>query len=441
MSEIVNDKTVFSLLEVTTSIKKALAERYQSAFWVKAEMNKLNFYSHSGHCYPELVEKRNGIVAAQVRANLWRDDYKRINNAFLKILREPLKDGIKILFLAKISFDPLHGLALNIIDIDPGYTLGDLEKDKQETIKKLQEEGIFNYNKKTTLPLLPQRIAIISVETSKGYADFIKIIDNNVWGYKFFHLLFPSLLQGEKAVNSIINQLKRIKKLKKHFDAVAIIRGGGGDVGLSCYNDYRLAKEIVLFPIPVITGIGHATNLTVTEMVAFENAITPTKIAEYLLQKFHNFSVPLQEAEKRIIDLAFRMISHEKSRYNSEVKLFRFATKHILITNRNTIRERSRSLSFQSTSIWRDRNELLNSNLRKIRKGVDSHNMILNQKLNSIEKNINNMNPQNVLKRGYSITMLNGKPLISAAGLVEGSLLNTMFFEGNISSIVNSSDK
>ena len=185
---------------------------------------------------------------------MWKDDYIKINNTFQKVLKEPLKDGIKILFLASISFDPTYGLALRIIDIDPGYTLGDLEREKQETIKKLQDEGIFNKNKTLKLPLLPQRIAVISVETSKGYADFLKVIDTNSWGYKFFHLLFPSLLQGEKAVEGIINQLRRIRKVRSHFDVVAIIRGGGGDIGLSCYNSFILAKEIALFPIPVITG-------------------------------------------------------------------------------------------------------------------------------------------------------------------------------------------
>lgn len=159
-------------------------------------MNKLNFYKQSGHCYPELVEKKDGKIIAQIKSHLWRDDFNRVNNNFQRILKEPLKDGIKILFQAKITFDPVHGLALWIIDIDSSYTLGDLEREKQETIKQLKEEGIFNKNKTLNLPLLPQRIAIISVETSKGYADFLKVIETNSWNYKFFHILFPSLLQG-----------------------------------------------------------------------------------------------------------------------------------------------------------------------------------------------------------------------------------------------------
>jgi len=507
MPETVNDKQVFSLLEVTKSIQKTIAERYKSSFWVKAEMNKLNFYKQSGHCYPELVEKQDGKVIAQIKSNLWKDDYININNTFQRVLKEPLKDGIKILFLAKVSFDPAYGLALRIIDIDPSYTLGDLEREKQETIKKLKDEGIFGKNKTLPIPLLPQRIAIISVETSKGYADFLKVIDTNSWNYKFFHLLFPSLLQGEKAVDGIINQLRRIKKVKSHFDVVAIIRGGGGDVGLSCYNYYLLAKEIALFPMPVITGIGHATNETVTEMISFSNAITPTKLAEYLLQKFHNFSVPVQKAEEKIIDKARRLISDEKTKFQSEIKLFRSVTENILIKNRNEIKGQVQSLFQQSHFLFKNEKEYLFSIREGIRKGtntfcntakqkikqfaltmkkdVGTHlnavKLVINQnanqvvrssrvlllsrkekivqfkerfseksllllrnetiELNSIEKNVNNMNPKEVMRRGYSITLLQGKAVKNFDKVKEGDTLNTVVFEGNIVSIVKSSSK
>src|SRR5690349_316444 len=144
MTENINGKPVYTLFEVTKSIRKTIAERYRTSYWIKAEMNKLNYYPQSGHCYPELVEKESGKVIAQVKCTLWKDDYFNINNNFLKILREPLKDGIKILFLATISFDPVHGLSVRIIDIDPGYTLGDLEAEKQETIRKLHDEGVFS---------------------------------------------------------------------------------------------------------------------------------------------------------------------------------------------------------------------------------------------------------------------------------------------------------
>lgn len=484
MPEKATDKTIFSLLEVTRSIQKTLSERYQSTFWVKAEMNKLNHYSQSGHCYPELVEKRDGKVIAQVKACLWREDYLRADSKFRQILKEPLRDGIKILFLAKITFDPAHGLSLWIMDIDPSYTLGDLEREKQETITQLREEGIFAKNQGLSLPMLPQRIAIISVETSKGFADFRKVIDTNPWHYRFVSFLFPSLLQGDKAVDSIIYQLMRIKKVKDHFDVVAIIRGGGGDVGLSCYNNYRLAREIALFPIPVITGIGHATNETVSEMVSFYNAITPTKLAEFLLQKFHNFSIPIQDAEKKIRDWSGRIIDRENTVFQSEIKLFRSVTENVLLVNKSEVRDLSKSLHRHSTYALRSESQVLRAHQSTlVRTGQEffknQHNemrsfamliqrnlfsqlsqfrfnmMQLKDKLfirsrqltneskihlDNLEKNVMNMDPSNVLKRGYSITLFRGKSIRDASEVKEGDEVETKIFNGKLSSIVKSSE-
>src|SRR5687767_10336036 len=146
MPETISDKKVFSLLEVTLSIQKTISDRYKNSFWVKAEMNKLNHYAHSGHCYPELVEKKDGKVIALIKSNLWKSDFEQINQNFMKVLKEPLKDGINILFCASISFDPSHGLSLRILDIDPSFSLGELEREKQETLERLKKEGIFNLN-------------------------------------------------------------------------------------------------------------------------------------------------------------------------------------------------------------------------------------------------------------------------------------------------------
>jgi exodeoxyribonuclease VII large subunit len=414
MTENIKGKPVYTLFEVTKSIRKTIAERYRSTYWIKAEMNKLNYYPQSGHCYPELVEKESGKVIAQVKCTLWKDDYTSINNNFLNILREPLKDGIKILFLATISFDPVHGLSVRIIDIDPGYTLGDLEAEKQESISRLHDEGIYSNNKNLSLPLLPKRIAVISVESSKGYQDFLNILKPNPWGYHFSTVLFPSLLKGEKAVETIMLQLQKIKKVLHHFDAVAIIRGGGGDIGLSCYNNYLLAREIALFPIPVLTGIGHSTNETVAEMISYRNAITPTKLAEQLIQVFHNFSVPVQRAHEMIKTMTRSLISEEKAKFRSEIKLFRSVTGNILMSGNNNVDKL--------------KNEFFNSAFLHMKKeGVI---------ISNIEKNTKNMDPVNVLKRGYSITRFNGKSIKNSGEVKAGENIETILFEGNIISTV-----
>jgi exodeoxyribonuclease VII large subunit len=227
------------------------------------------------------------------------------------------------------------------------------------------------------------------------------------------------LLQGDKAIDSIRHQLNRIRRVISHFDVVAIIRGGGGDIGLSCYNNYELAREIVLFPIPVITGIGHATNETVVEMIAYSNAITPTKIAEYLIQKFHNFAVPVQKAEEKISAKAERIINDEKYRLQSAVKLFRSVTGNILAENRSQIKSAGRLLQQQATFLIKNEKALVNS----------------------IEKNVQNMSLENVLKRGFSITRKNGKIVRNIRDIKAGDVIETAVYKGVITSTVQSTEK
>lgn len=460
MPENINQKQTFSLLEVTKSIQRTLSERYSSAFWVKAEMNKLNHYSYSGHCYPELLEKRDNKVVAQVKSILWKSDYQSINQKFLKVLKEPLKDGIKILFLANITFDPVHGLSLRILDIDPSYTLGDLEQEKQETLLKLHSENRIEKNKRIQIALLPQRIALISVETSKGYADFIKTLNQNQWGYAFFIMLFPSLLQGDGAVAGILHQLKRIEKVHKHFDVVAIIRGGGGDVGLSCFNNYDLAKAIADFPLPILTGIGHATNETVVELISHSNQITPTGTAEFLLQKFHNFSVPIQNATETIREESTWLMEDANNTLNQYYTRFENATNVLLGEERHRLRRVGDGLKQLIALQVQTSKAVIKTLQDDLKKGTtnklsaDKINMdhlwfnlrkdLKNRLLQSLsvlglmEKNIKNLSPSQILKRGFSITRVNGKAIQYAHSVQPGENMETILYKGTISSTVKS---
>lgn len=436
MAESINDKKVFSLLEVTLSIRKTIQERYQRVFWVKAEMNKLNHYSYSGHCYPELVDKSDGKVVAQIRASLWKDDYARINQHFIRTLHEPLRDGITILFSASIHFDPVHGLSLRIIDIDPIFSLGELEREKLETIDKLNYEGIFRKNRGLSIVPVPKRIAIISVETSKGYSDFLNVLGNNSWGYSFFTYLFPALLQGDRSVDSIVAQLKRIKKVRHHFDVVAIIRGGGGDVGLSSYNNYKLAREIALFPIPVLTGIGHSTNETVSEMVAFKNAITPTELADFLIQKFHNFSMPVERASQILKLECQRILSDGQRSFDNTIRYFRSVTDNLMLTNHHNIGLAVNGIRQHSRYLINRKRTAKQELARDLKRVIAALNRNVNSALTSMEMSVNLMDPVHVLRRGYTITRLNGKAVQSAAGVSAGDTLTTVTKDGEIHSTV-----
>lgn len=458
MAEVYQDKKVYSLLEISNSLKNVINSSFPHAFWIKAEMIKLNYYSHSGHCYPDIAEKENGKVLAQTRATLWKSDYLSINNRFLKILKEPLKDGIKILFLARINYDPVYGLSLRILDIDPSFTLGDIEREKAEAIQRLQKEGLFDKNKKLSLPLLPKRIAVISVETSKGYADFMKVLHTNPYGYYFITELFPSLLQGEKAIGSIKSQLKAIEKKLNHFDVVAIIRGGGGDVGLSCYNDYSLAAAVAAFPLPVITGIGHATNETVVEMIAFENAITPTKIAEHLIQCFHNFARPVEEAKRIILERSTQMMKDANLQLRVASKIFKAESRQILMKNDSLIKKSVFSLYNLSVYHLNDQKQTIHQlpfNINKLgirflenqkrlsetlSKALSDEAVKMlkenNLQVEGFQKTINILNPQNLLKKGYSLTLKNGKVIKDRNEIKEGDQLETILANGTIQSVV-----
>ena len=438
MSEHVEERQHFTLLQVTRSIGLTLKKRYGSRFWVKAEINKLNHYKHSGHCYPDLVEKRDGKVVAQLRSLMWSRDFNRINRRFQEVVQEPLKDGIKILFVAEITFSPVHGLALQIHDIDPSYTVGDLEREKQETIQRLKKEHLYDLNREKKVPLLPQRIAVISVETSKGYADYMKVLEDNEWGYAFFNMLFPTILQGEKAVSGIIRQLQRIARVRHHFDVVAIIRGGGGEVGLSSFNDFKLAKTIADFPLPVLTGIGHATNLTVVEMVSNYNGITPTKLAESLIQRFHNVSVPVKNAQEKIADRARQLLLESSSQLAGEVKLLYSVTSNRLMLGGSQLSELQHALVLNSGFQMAHHAGALEAERERLEDSSSRFIDMQNTELLNTTRNVALLDPENVLKRGYSLTLLNGKTVSRAQDAQPGDQLLTHTSEGSILSEVQS---
>jgi exodeoxyribonuclease VII large subunit len=464
MPEKLPDKTIFSLSEVAQSIQRTLAERYSSAFWIKAEMNKLNRYPQSGHCYPDLVERVNGKIVAEMRATIWKDDFDQINSRFLSVLKEPLRDGITILFAARVNFHPVYGLNLRIVDIDPSWSLGELERERQETIRKLKAEEIFDANRRVPVPLLPKRIAVISVQTSKGYADFTKVIDENPWGYRFFYLLFPALLQGDQAVTSILNQLSRIERVRHHFDAVAIIRGGGGDIGLTCFNNIDLARKTATFPIPVFTGIGHSTNETVVEMVACKNAITPTELADFLIQKFHNFSVPLNESMKLIRDRAEKIMKNSTTDLLQTGRNIRQVTRNHLLRNTLLVEKMTGSLSAVVARLLADHRQNRINTVQSRLAGVAharlagrNHQLLLvtgqllyqtrailsshRSSLDHTAKVVGLLDPATILKRGYTMTLKGNRVIKSFEDIVVGDLVTTRFSDGSVKSVVNIIDK
>ncbi len=449
----------YSLSQITEHLKKLIAKTYSREYWIKAEIAKLNYYPKSGHCYPDLVEKNESGVKAQIRAIIWNSAYNRIQTELQKATGNALSDGMEILFKARIDYSPVHGLALHITDVDTNYALGKMAAEKLKSIRLLKEKGFFFNNKSLAFPLLPKRIAIISVSTSKGYHDFMNILKTNTRGYRFFTLLFPAILQGDVAIESITKQLERIRRVKHHFDLVAIIRGGGGDVGLSCYNNYELAKTVATFPLPIISGIGHSTNETVVELVSHKNSITPTDLAYLLQQKFDNISVNLQESERIIIESYRNKISENSKTIANLGQRLKLQQKSLFDANMIHLTALAHGLKkYSLTFIPRKKNNLREISLKisyfeksktgEARKSLLRHQERLDNRLSQRIKTESNhlihlseklkiLDPVNVLKKGFSITRFHGKAVDNTQEMKIGSLIETEFSEGKIESKIN----
>jgi len=451
-------RQIFTLKQVVSSIRKTLEERYQQAYWVKAEMHKLNRFP-SGHAFPELVQKEDDRIVAQIGATIWSQNLQRIQKQFAEVVKEPLKEGTTLLMNVKIVFHETYGLSLQVVDIDPSYSLGELQKERQETLKKLQAEGILNKNQFLDFPLLPKRVAVISADQSKGLSDFMQVLDQNTRGYRFFTMLFPAYLQGDMAVASIQEQLRKIERVKKHFDVVVIVRGGGGEVGMSCYNNFSLCKAIATFPLPILTGIGHSTNMTVAEMVAFRNAITPTELADFLLEAFDAFAVPVLNAQDQISSGARQLLETMGLHFTNETRLFRNAVKRCSEANKNQLHKISDAYRSNAQGMVRRHRQLMNFSNKELtraarmvieqRKDVVNHlpgflkqhssTSLLNalNHINQKESLVRLMDPANVLRRGYSITTVNGHTVNAATKIEEGTIIKTQSFDLEIESTVN----
>ncbi|MDE7150543.1 MAG: exodeoxyribonuclease VII large subunit [Bacteroidales bacterium] len=297
----VETRRVFNLIDVCNSIHKTLSARYGSAFWLRAEMHKLNYYPPSGHCFPELCQKADNRILAEMRATLWSADYRRISAQFERTTGESLQEGTELLMQVTIQYEPKYGLSLHILDIDPVFTLGNLQRQRIACVARLKKENLWTAQQALPFPLLPKRVAVISAVSSKGYSDFMRVLESRSDRYVFQTDLFTALLQGDASVDSILKALRHIERHKTDYDVVAVVRGGGGEVGLSGFDRYELASAVASFPLPILTGIGHSTNLTVTEEVAYYNGITPTQVGEFLIESFAAFERALEVMTQNIV--------------------------------------------------------------------------------------------------------------------------------------------
>ncbi len=458
MSDVIAGRKTYTLLDLAESIQRMFSTHFNRTYWVKAEMNKLNHYNQSGHCYPELLQKENGKTLAEFKSILWKNDYEKINRLFLEQIKEPLKDGIKVLCEVSVTYSPQYGLSLRIHDIDISYTLGDIEAEKKAAIERLKREGLFQLNKTKQHALLPKRIAVISVESSKGFADFQEIIDAQGARFSIFRMLFPALLQGDKAVESLLTALKRVRYVSHQFDAVAIIRGGGGDVGLSCFNHYELARAIAEFPIPVYTGIGHSTNETVCEMVSYYNGITPTKVAQQLLDQFAQFESSILEFQRIIVGRSQEILLKENRELNVHSRIIQQAATGMLNNQRQRLNYATSELTkagirfiesytaqlealvkripLASQHRLSSNTERIEQLKRQLALSTSHYLTHATNNLNHLERVVALTDPRTILRKGYSITYANGLPVRDSSQLKSGDNVTTILANGSFESEV-----
>lgn len=407
------NKTAFSLYELNNIIKDAISYALPDTYWVMAEIadTKLN---QKGHCYLELAEKEDGKIIAQVKANIWAYEYRKLSLKFQAATNESLKPGMKVLILVAVTFHEVYGLSLNVRDIDPAYTMGEMALKKREVIERLTKEGLIGLNKSISLPVVPQKIAVISSPTAAGYGDFFSQLDNNPYGYRFLHVLFPALMQGPGAEQSIITALKKISQKKELFDVVVIIRGGGSVLDLDCFDSYNLASHVAKSPLPVITGIGHEKDDTVVDMTAHTKMKTPTAVAEFLISGLRSFEENIMEIQSRLVKHTERFIKDEN---------------YALISI-------TRRLNFISIKLTASLHNKIDGTEKDLRSHVRQFIQKTGTRLDNLEKVIRLLDPANVLKRGYGITQHKGKILKDVFVLRKGDIIETRLFKGVIKSVV-----
>jgi exodeoxyribonuclease VII large subunit len=408
------------LFELNRQIRMIVQAGFPGTVWVVAEISDYSV-NRNGHCYLELIEKEpdGNKILARSRATIWASAYRMLRPFFESATGQELMPGIKILVKADIEFHELYSISLNIRDIEPSFTVGDLARKRQMIIRKLQEAGIFEMNKELEMPLVPQKIAIISSPTAAGYGDFTDQLVKNQSGFVFYPHLFPAVMQGEETSSSIIAALDRIVGYGDFFDTVVIIRGGGSKLDLSSFDDFDLAFNVAQFPIPVITGIGHEQDDSIIDLVANTRCKTPTAVAEFLISRVEEFENRLDYSVQNTIDYVQSYLSDEKNSLAGIMEGMRLRIRG-----------------------YKDYKQLALAQLLMRSKSSVTHYFRLHQdKLARFEQTATLKDPVNILKMGYSITLKDGKPLKSVSEVTIGDQLITRVSDGRIYSVTSKKEE
>ena len=404
-----------SLYELNGLVKRSIRSCLPDTYWVQAELSDVRS-NYSGHCYLEFIQKDasgNNLIA-KARGTIWSNIYKMLKPYFEQETGQTFTSGIKVLVQVSVEFHELYGYSLTVLDIDPTYTVGDMERRRREILRQLEEEGVIDLNKELEMPMLPQRVAVISSATAAGYGDFCNQLANNSREYGFYVELFPAVMQGERVEESILAALDAIYHRLEEFDVVVIIRGGGATSDLSGFDTYLLAASCAQFPLPIITGIGHERDDTVIDKVAHTRVKTPTAAAEYLISMMDKCADVLDGMSLRLMQGVRNRLLWEHRRIENliqripSVAVKRIAdAKYGLLVAQRDLQMVSRQFLFKKK-----------------------------HRLELLQQRLNDALPEKQLARGYSITLKDGKAVKDASMLKKGDTLVTMLYQGKVKSEV-----
>lgn len=414
----------YTLRQLNLMVREAIDDALPDEYWVEAELSECR--ENGGHCYMELIEKdeRSNTPVARASAKCWRQTWTMVKPYFERTTGQPPRAGMKVLLKVYAQFHEAYGFSWIVSDIDPTYTLGDMARRRQEIIRQLKEEGVFDLQRELRIPTFAKRIAVISAQNAAGYGDFCRQLADNDYGFRFDITLFPAIMQGEQVEASVISALNLIyeqsQKLTAHgqkpFDVVVIIRGGGATADLSGFDTLALAENVAQFPLPIITGIGHERDESILDMVSHTRVKTPTAAAAFLIDNLLRVLERLDDAGQRITHAVNQRIASQKTR---------IATLTTLIP----------TLSLRTVGNERHRIELLANRLPIAieRRMTQQHHMIENYSLK-----LQGFDPQLLLSRGYSITLHNGRAVRDPQQLKPGDEIETRVEKGRIRSVVKS---
>lgn len=424
--------------------------------WVQAEFSDLRVAG--GHCYMELIEKdAAGRTQAKIRAMIWSNTLGLLRRKFYEATGRDIASGMKVLVRGSATHHNLYGLSFNIVDIDPNYTLGDLERLRREILERLTREGIIGINRNVEFPVAPQRIAVISAEGAAGYGDFINQLANNQEGFAFYPVLFPAVMQGERTAASVMAALDKIEMTVDQWDAVVIIRGGGATTDLNGFDNYDLARRVATFALPIVVGIGHERDRTVLDEIACVRCKTPTAVAAFLVESLRMAYTRAYDTVSRIARFGSDALRGEHLRLTNLQQMIPALARTRVMENKMRLGRLSQSLpglvqgrvmkqrlalSEYANRIGRDIDVRLNAaanSLDRLAQRLDNDSRSISERENLRLKRLDDMlrllSPVNTLRRGYSITRVDGKAVTDPSAIAPGTKIETTLADGKIFSV------